>query len=601
MRITCQSCQAHYTVADEKIGKKVFQLRCKKCSATIVVDGNAIPRAESATTKAFDYAGGSKEQWTVNVADGDQRTMTAAEIAREYAAGVVDDDTYCWKEGMNDWLPICEIEQLYGVAKNPPAPSGGAPAVAPTDGNADARPREGSEPPPSTTAARRDGGRGRGADLFGNVEKAGSEEEQAARAAPSPVPPPAATTKAEPAEGPKLTGARNENSLLFSLSSLTETAGKGADAGGGGGLAASSSSASTSSSSSASTSSSASSSASSAKAPSPGSSSSEASGLIDIRSLSADMDKDDSGKPKKAGSKESRVDDVMNLSGGGAFGSALAAPVLALPVGESTSSSSLAPGESKPNKTLIPAILGGSALIAAAIVAAVVLSRPPPVQPVAALPTATMSGVGTAPTTSVAATDSTNTNPVTSGGNTPPAPATGEAPAKVGGVVPADRGGRPIVGATGVTGATGAATGTKPDETAPPATAATAATPTAAPTPEKPADFASALASAVGKTGEKPPENAATGGSAAAFDRGAAASALGGIDVQGCAKPDGPTGAGHVTVTFAPDGNVASAVVDSGPFPGTPVGGCIAGKFRGAHVPAFSGGAIKVGKSFTIN
>ena len=86
-----------------------------------------------------------------------------------------------------------------------------------------------------------------------------------------------------------------------------------------------------------------------------------------------------------------------------------------------------------------------------------------------------------------------------------------------------------------------------------------------------------------------------------AFDRGAAAAALGGVNVASCKKPDGPTGQGHVKVTFGPDGGVQSAVVDGGPFPGTPVGGCIAGKYRGARVPAFSGSPVTVGKSFTIN
>ncbi|MCA9584271.1 MAG: hypothetical protein KC657_02830, partial [Myxococcales bacterium] len=82
---------------------------------------------------------------------------------------------------------------------------------------------------------------------------------------------------------------------------------------------------------------------------------------------------------------------------------------------------------------------------------------------------------------------------------------------------------------------------------------------------------------------------------------GAAAAALGGVNVSSCKKADGPTGSGHVTVTFAPNGSVASAAVDGGPFPGTAVGGCIAGRYRGARVPAFSGGPVRVGKSFTIN
>jgi hypothetical protein len=281
----------------------------------------------------------------------------------------------------------------------------------------------------------------------------------------------------------------------------------------------------------------------------------------------------------------------MNLSGGGAFGTALAAPVLGLSAADS-SSRSVAPADgSKSSKSLAPAILGGSALIAAAIVAAVVLMRPPPVQPIGALPTATMTGVGTAPTGSVAAADPTTTT----GTNVPPAPGTGTASAKVASLAPSDKNARTGIASTA---ASVAATDTKPEETAPPTTATA---PAPAPTPEKPADFASALANAAGKADEKPAENAAAAGSGAQFDRGAAAGALGGVDYQSCKKPDGPTGPGHVTITFGPDGNVASAIVDQGPFPGTPVGGCIAGKFRGAHVPPFTGAPVKVGKSFTLN
>ena len=87
----------------------------------------------------------------------------------------------------------------------------------------------------------------------------------------------------------------------------------------------------------------------------------------------------------------------------------------------------------------------------------------------------------------------------------------------------------------------------------------------------------------------------------APFDRGAAASALGSVNVQSCKKAGGPTGAGKVKVTFAPSGSVESAVIEGPPYEGTPVGGCIAGKYRGAHVPAFSGPPVSVEKSFSIS
>jgi hypothetical protein len=91
------------------------------------------------------------------------------------------------------------------------------------------------------------------------------------------------------------------------------------------------------------------------------------------------------------------------------------------------------------------------------------------------------------------------------------------------------------------------------------------------------------------------------GGTTAPFDRGAASGALGGINLSSCKKPDGPTGSGHVKVTFANNGTVSAVEVDQPPFAGTAVGGCIAQKFRGAKIPAFSGPPVTVGKSFSLN
>jgi hypothetical protein len=96
------------------------------------------------------------------------------------------------------------------------------------------------------------------------------------------------------------------------------------------------------------------------------------------------------------------------------------------------------------------------------------------------------------------------------------------------------------------------------------------------------------------------PAPQANQGSSAPFDRGAAAAALGSVNVGSCKKPDGPTGSGHIKITFGPSGSVTTAQVDQPPFAGTPVGGCVAGKFRSAHIPAFAGSPVTVGKSFVI-
>jgi hypothetical protein len=85
-----------------------------------------------------------------------------------------------------------------------------------------------------------------------------------------------------------------------------------------------------------------------------------------------------------------------------------------------------------------------------------------------------------------------------------------------------------------------------------------------------------------------------------AFDRAQAAAALAAVDVSDCRLPYGPTGSGHVSVVFDPDGTVSSATVDQPPFVGTAAGGCVARKFRGATLPAFIGNPVRVGKSFVI-
>lgn len=586
MKIQCQSCQAKYTIADEKVLGKVVKIRCKKCSATIVINGNETrPAEDNADTHVFDYAGQANDQWTVNVADGDQRTMTGQEIVTEYRSGVVNDETYCWKDGMADWLPLREIEQLYGAVKLaprgpahslvdddlsvppqsiPPQSSNAAALfsaaeVAPVDspfagGGANGNGHhEAAAPVAAASAARRGGGRGQGADLFGNVASAGGEEDVMTSAASGGH---GGGGGGAGMEEQKLTGQRNESSVLFSLSALTE-GGKNE----------------------------------SASAPNRTTATSDGSGLIDIRALSQNMGADD----KK--DTNARVDDIMNLSGGGAFGAALAAPILAPPPLEMSHDPYAGGGASeggKSNKMLMIAIIAGAAMIAIGIVVAVVLTRPS-VPPVEALnPSGSGSGaLAAAPNASATGALAMN-DPGAAGSaaapaggdNTPPPPGTGNANSKTPAVTGAAKPTTPAAG-----GAVAAAP------------AAKAADPVAAApkTPEPPKDFAGALAAAAGKPASEAPKDNGGGGSTAPFDRGAAQGALGGVNVQSCKKPDGPTGSGHVKITFAPNGSVSSAVVDSGPFPGTPVGGCIAGKFRGAHVPPFGGGPVSVGKSFTIN
>lgn len=93
---------------------------------------------------------------------------------------------------------------------------------------------------------------------------------------------------------------------------------------------------------------------------------------------------------------------------------------------------------------------------------------------------------------------------------------------------------------------------------------------------------------------------AASDASATSFSRDGTVPFIG-PSLQSCKRPGGPTGSGHVVVTFAKTGEVRSVVVDGGPFAGTPVGDCIAERFKKVRVAPFAGEAVRIGKSFSIN
>ncbi len=585
MKISCQSCAAKYTIADEKVVGKIVKIRCKKCSATIVINGNdtaALAAGGADTSGMPDFAPTESvagEPWTVNVADGDQRTLTISEIVQLFKAGIIAEDSYCWRDGMGDWLPLREIDILHGacMARStiepdleagiaarpelgsntsledaPTAALSGAASAALAPQASPAAPAVFSDAAPAPAAARRvGGGRAGGADLFGAVAKAGGDDDVMTSVPMSGAGARASAGGGGELEEPKLTGQRNESSVLFSLSALTE------------------------------------------KAPDAPSSSktTEGSGLIDIRALAAPRSGPvDSGRGK--------VDDIMNLGGGGAFSAALAAPVLAPPpVGVEASFDHAAPAPAKSNKTLVFAILGAAVILALAMIFVMGNKGGDKEKTASTGP----NGVGMPAGSSLADNNGTGTTtPAPPTGGDPAAmaansaaPSTASAPGTGQPLAVAPSPGKSNSGSSGSSGHSTASRNNAPDNTTDPAPAQ------AAPPAAKP-NMNDALKQ-FGDNGGSGGASANSGGGTAPFDRGAAAAALGAVNVASCKKSDGPTGSGHVSITFGSNGQVQTAVVDSPPFEGTSVGGCVAGKFRAAHVPSFSGGAQRVGKSFTIN
>lgn len=517
MKITCQSCGAKYAIADDKVRGRRVKVRCKGCNEPIIVDGYAEEREEAPAADPGYAAGAAADTWSVNLSDTDQRSMSTNEIVDAWNAGMLPADAFVWKEGMGDWVPLASAPELtpYLSAPQHSAPAQLEPAPTPA-------PAFGFSPGPSAGAARVEGGRGRGAaDIFGAQASAGSEEEVVSSAAQ-----PGATEY----DDQKPTGARNENSVLFSLDALKAGVGPAAKP-------------------------------------------------------SAPAKRGTVPPPKE---EKADLDDIMNI-GGGAMGgplfgmsanqALLAAPPPppdppprpSIPSEMPAAFGSMPPpgfAPQKKNNPVVFAVGGGVALLAViAIVIGVLALR---------------------------------------GGKSEEAKAetgkkTEETSGKSGSASEEKKEERPVEEAK--------------KEEAPP-TGDPAAAPTASGDKKEVSEedkkrFAEAMKKKEEEDKTKKPEEKKEevtkkeepSSGVASFNKGAAIAALGGAAAQasGCKRPGGPTGSGKAVVTFAPSGRVTTANISGGEFPGTPVGSCIAGVFRRAQVPAFSGDPVTVSKGFSIS
>ena len=589
MNVTCTGCPAKYAVPDEKVRGKKVRITCKHCGTNLVVDGTALGAGQSvlpggpqpatasvhqisslapqepaaarellATAKpAFLAAAAPESTFVVGFVDDHQESHTVSQIVDMYSGGMIDDEALVWKDGMPDWLSPFEVPEIAsaclkrGVTRRALAPVAGAP-IAPADEEATlvgrspfedddvpgplpaqpapadfsplpeprakapslpgiaqlkpfsaaiaAAPRS-AAPAPAVAAARRVENRAGAVDLFGGVAEAGSEADASLDFG----------TADEPAH--KMTGARNESSVLFSLDALTK--------------------------------------------PDP---------KANQKQKARDKEQE---QASEALFGDSAPNSLLNLGGGGGL-AALAAPDFSRPITPVAEPVVHAAPAFNPSDNDAPKRKGGGAVllvgsllgIAAVAGGAFIMMKRQPVEP--QLPVAASPASATAATaaTPAAAQPSTTDAPTASTNREASATEAGSANA----VVSAEA--APV---------TPVAAGTKSTAAAP-----VTNTPAVADKPVEPA------------TPTPPAEGAA-------FDKGAAVAALGAAaaSASSCKKPDGPTGTGKASVTFAASGR-ATATNVSGSFAGTDVGGCVARLFRAAKVPAFSGDPVTVSKSFSI-
>ncbi len=399
MKIVCDACQAKYSISDDKVQGKVFKIRCKKCSNIIVVRGGAgaaeaAPAPQEKDTRVYDYgydgggapAGGDDAVWHLVINQDQVGPLTAGEVQQKFASGEIDGETFTWREGFGDWLPLAQVDQFAGLVASGSTTAavsggGGAAAVGAMFGSGDEFAGGGgttkNDPGDLFAAASAGSSSSRrsddddGGDLFGSKPAAASAQASAA--------------------GSKLRGERNENSVLFSLNNLAQLA---SDKPVHAAPAASSSS---------------------SAGHATGAAGGEGSGLIDIRSMaSAYLGGGGAAAAKPASAGIGSIDDLPVFGGGG-----FSEPAVIVPTARPSA-----------NNKLLYIMIGAVGLLAVVAVIMVVMlmkSKDKPAAVASADKTATTEAAKPADTGSAATTPTTATDNAAKPADTGSAAAAGSA------------------------------------------------------------------------------------------------------------------------------------------------------------------------------
>ncbi|MFO0694815.1 MAG: GYF domain-containing protein [Polyangiales bacterium] len=565
MKIVCDSCGAKYSIADEKVAGKVFKIRCKKCSEVIVVRGDQNPYEDDESTRVFDYGG--EAVWHV-VVDGEQQGPFAPlQIGGLISDGKIDWDAYVWKEGFDGWKALREVTELSNAIGGP----GGAEDAAPVDANdlfasTDSEPEMPAAAPAKAEPKAAAAAKPAGGDLFATSSKssspfdAGGDDDGLVASTPSP------RVSAQQA----MTGQRNENSVLFSLSNLQALAtGPSKPA-----SAAPAPSAPL---------------AAAAPAPAPakpaGHATGEASGLIDIRALASAANTVSAPKPA---ARAGGVDDLLSIGGASPLTSGLGAPVLAPAVAPEP--------EKKSNVGMMVGIGAGVlALIGVAITLFIVLNREPP-QPQVVERVVVQTEPGATAAAPAAAGSANGTAAAAGGEPQAAAPAAGSTPSSS--TSSSSRSAREtgsMTTATSMTTAAATAGSSSMAEAAAPATAPASSTMSSGGN----LDLDALLNMAVAMNAPAESAMAADSSLPETPSRDSVRAALSGVSGEVRACGAGEHGVAPVAVTFRSNGSVSSANV-GGQFAGTPVGSCIARAVRGAHVPPFRNPTFNVSFPYSL-
>ena len=236
MKFVCDKCRTKYSIADERVRRKVLKIRCKNCANIIVVrepepspkdsfDGEAraafdaafedsfsgkpsgqasagrstgavaaaarsLPPAEPAefsrdrtelaatTPGALSEVAAHEDEWYLALDEHQFGPMSFAELCSRVKRGEArsesGEEAYCWRDGFDDWLEVTRVPELRPYVPPPPP-----------------RPRSGVYPEAESSRPLAGG-------MVAATAAAPPPIERSPAESPAPVPEPAVPTPAEP-------------------------------------------------------------------------------------------------------------------------------------------------------------------------------------------------------------------------------------------------------------------------------------------------------------------------------------------------------------------------------------------------------------------
>lgn len=105
MKAVCDTCGARYRIPDEKVIGKSLRIRCKKCGNIFKVQEQR-EHVESEEPQA---------QWYFAIKGESFGPFSHEAMIQRFGSGKLDEQTYVWRDGLSDWIPVSEHPEFYAA------------------------------------------------------------------------------------------------------------------------------------------------------------------------------------------------------------------------------------------------------------------------------------------------------------------------------------------------------------------------------------------------------------------------------------------------------------------------------------------------------